>query len=63
MITSALIKKYPNKLGNYQCQYVEDGKFKVCCFKTFEDAITTAFFCWCLPEQQDFENSILLKRL
>lgn len=62
MIKSCLIKKYPNKAGNYSCQYVEENKIKICCFKTYEDAITTAYLIWNLTKETHLQNSIILEK-
>lgn len=62
MIKSAKINKNPNKFGNYSCQYVEDNKIKVCSFKTYEDAITTAFLNWNLTKETQLQNSTILEK-
>lgn len=58
MVTSCLLKKVPNGVGNYSCTYVEDGKIKVCCFKTYEDGVCYAFFKWNLTKEIHFEKSV-----
>lgn len=62
MVTSCMIKKVPNSLGNYSCQYVESNKVKVCSFKTFDDGVSYAFLVWGLTKERHLQNSIILER-
>lgn len=61
MVKSCMIKKNPNGVGNFSCQYVEDNKIKVCSFKSYEDAVSYAFFNWNLTKETHLTNSVILE--
>lgn len=61
MVTSCLIKKVPNKAGNYSCQYVENGKVRVCSFRSYEDGVSYAFFEWNLTKERHLQNSVIME--
>lgn len=62
MVTSCLIKKVPNKIGNFSCQYVENNKIKVCCFSSYEEGLSYAFFMWGLTKEKHLQYSVVLEK-
>lgn len=56
-----MISKKPNSCGNYSCQYVRNGKVKVCSFSDYFQALIYCADIWELTKiEKDLMNHIIL---